>query len=226
MNLSTFADVLSAWPSLLGGLAMTVVITLVASVLGLCLGTLCAWGALRASKWIRLLIRCYVEFIRNTPFLGQIFFIFFGLPALGLKMNSLTAAIVGLTINLTAYACEIIRAGIEATPRGQFEASSALGLKPAQAFFLVVIPPAFQRIWPALTSQLVIILLASALCSQIAVAELSYVANLIASRSFRNFESYIVATILYLVLAILFRRLVIWVGRQFVFGDFASVGQG
>src|SRR5690606_14648322 len=129
---------------------------------------------------------------------------FFGLPALGLRMDPFTAALVALTINLTAYACEIIRAGIEATPAGQFEAASSLGMKPLHAFFLVGIPPAFQRVWPAMISQLVIMLLASALCRQISVAEMSYGANVIASRTFRNFEAYIVVTIMYLALAVLF----------------------
>jgi polar amino acid transport system permease protein len=225
MTLAAFQDVFAAWPSLLHGLMLTVTLTLISSFLGVGLGTLCAWGSLRAPKALRWLIRGYVEFFRNTPFLGQIFFVFFGLPTLGLRMDSFTAAIVALTINLTAYACEIIRAGIEATPRGQYEAAGALGLRPAQAFFLVVVPPAFQRVWPAMTSQLVIILLASALCSQISVAELSYAANVIASRTFRNFEAYIVVTILYLFLAILFREMLVWAGRRFLFGNFAVAGR-
>lgn len=225
MNLSSFIDVFHSWPSLLNGLVMTVMLTLVSSFLGVVLGTLCAWGSLRGPKAVRWFIRGYVEFFRNTPFLGQIFFIFFGLPALGLRLDPVTAALVALTINLTAYACEIIRAGIEATPAGQFEAASSLGLKPAQAFFLVILPPAFQRVWPAMTSQLVIILLASALCSQISVAELSYEANMIASRTFRNFEAYIVVTVIYLGLAVLFREMLTWVGRRFVYGEFATVGQ-
>ena len=225
MTLSAFHDVFLSWPSLLDGFTMTIMLTLVSSLLGVGLGTLCAWASLQGPKFARWAIRCYVEFFRNTPFLGQIFFIFFGLPALGLKMTSVTAAIVALTINLTAYATEIIRAGIEATPRGQFEAARALGLRPVQAFFLVVVPPAFQRVWPAMTSQLVIILLASALCSQISVAELSYAANVIASRTFRNFEAYIVVTVLYLLLAILFRELLAWIGRRLIFGNFATAGQ-
>lgn len=225
MNLSSFIDVLHSWPSLLYGLGMTVMLTLTSSFMGVVLGTLCAWASLKGPKWLRWAIRGYVEFFRNTPFLGQIFFIFFGLPALGLRMDPVTAAIVALTINLTAYACEIIRAGIEATPAGQFEAASSLGLKPVQAFFLIIVPPAFQRVWPAMTSQLVIILLASALCSQISVAELSYEANMIASRTFRNFEAYIVVTVIYLGLAMLFREMLVWIGRRFVFGEFATVGQ-
>ncbi|ODT15294.1 MAG: polar amino acid ABC transporter permease [Kaistia sp. SCN 65-12] len=225
MNLSSFIDVLHSWPGLLSGLGMTVVLTLISCLLGVILGTLCAWASQKGPKPLRWFIRGYVEFFRNTPFLGQIFFIFFGLPALGLRMDPFTAALVALTINLTAYACEIVRAGIEATPAGQFEAASSLGLKPAQVFFLVIIPPALQRVWPAMTSQLVIILLASALCSQISVAELSYEANMIASRTFRNFEAYIVVTLIYLGLAISFRALLSWIGRRFVYGEFATVGQ-
>lgn len=225
MNLSSFIDVLNSWPNLLTGLGMTVTLTLISCFMGVILGTLCAWGILRGPAPVRWVIRSYVEFFRNTPFLGQIFFIFFGLPALGLRMDPFTAALVALTINLTAYACEIIRAGIEATPAGQFEAASSLGMKPMHAFFLVIIPPAFQRVWPAMISQLVIMLLASALCSQISVAELSYEANVIASRTFRNFESYIVVTIMYLMLAILFRELLVWIGRRFIYGNFATVDQ-
>ncbi len=225
MNLSSFINVFHSWPSLLNGLFMTVVLTLISSFLGVGLGTLCAWGSLWGPKALRWFIRGYVEVFRNTPFLGQIFFIFFGLPALGLRLNPVTAALVALTINLTAYACEIIRAGVEATPVGQLEAARSLGLKPAPAFFLVIIPPALQRVWPAMTSQLVIILLASALCSQISVAELSYEANLIASRTFRNFEAYIVVTLIYLGLAVLFRELLTWIGRRFIYGEFATVGE-
>jgi polar amino acid transport system permease protein len=222
MTWLNFLDVLSAWPSLLAGLATTVLLTLISSVLGVALGTLCAWGRLQKAASLRIPIVCYVEFVRNTPFLGQIFFIFFGLPAIGIRMSSFTAAIVALTLNLTAYACEIVRSGIQANPPGQAEAAAALGLRPWQVFMLVVVPPAFQRVWPGLISQLVIILLASALCSQISVGELSYAANVIASRTFRNFESYIVVTVLYLALAGLFREFLTWAGPRFVFGHYTG----
>ena len=92
----------------------------------------------------------YVELIRNTPFLIQLFFIFFGLPSLGLQMSELQAANLAMVINLGAYSCEIIRAGIQATPRGQFEAGASLAMTPFETFRHVILVPSLQRIWPAL----------------------------------------------------------------------------
>lgn len=218
MSILDFSTVLHAWPLFLGGIRITVELTLVSCFLGTLLGLLSAWCRIHAGPWVRNGIAYYVEFVRNTPFLVQIFFIFFGLPSIGLRMGSFTASVVALTVNLGAYACEIVRAGMEATPRGQIEAAESLALNRWQIFTRVVIPPALARIWPGLTSQCVIMLLASALCSQIAAPELSYVANFVAGNTFRNFESYIVVTVLYLGLAIVLRAFLMWLGPRFIFG--------
>lgn len=202
----------------LDGLWYTVALTIVSCFLGTVLGIFCAWCRIHGTTWTRNGVACYVEFFRNTPFLVQIFFIYFGLPSIGLRLNSITACVVALTLNLGAYACEIVRAGIEATPRGQIEAAESLALNRWHVFTRVVIPPALSRIWSGLTSQLVIMLLASALCSQISAPELSYAANFIAGKTFRSFESYIVVTGCYLVLAIALRGLLRWLGPQFIFG--------
>jgi polar amino acid transport system permease protein len=202
----------------LSGLLLTVVLTVISCFLGTLLGIVCAWCRIHGKYWLRVVVAVYVEFSRNTPFLVQIAFIFFGLPSVGLRMSSFTASIVALTFNLGAYACEIVRAGIEATPRGQIEAAQSLALNRLQIFTRVVIPPALARVWPGLTSQLVIMLLASALCSQISAPELSYVANFVAGNTFRSFESYIVVTLLYLLLAIALREFLYWLGRRFIFG--------
>lgn len=116
------------------------------------------------------------------------------------------AAIFAMVINLGAYGCEIIRAGIEATPRGQFEAGASLAMTRIQTFRHVVLVPALQRIWPALSSQIVIVMFGSAVCSQIAVEDITFAAQFIQSRTFRAFEVYILATILYLVLALVLRQ--------------------
>jgi len=213
-----FASVLAAWPALLGGLGMTMLLTLFSCALGTVLGIACAWCRIHGSRGLRVAVACYVEFFRNTPFLIQIFFIYFGLPAVGLRFASFPAAVLALTINLGAYACEIMRAGIEATPPGQIEAAQSLGLNRSQTFTRVVLPPALSRVWPAMTSQLVIIMLATAICSLISTAELSYVTNRIAAQTFRQFESYIVVTVLYLALSVCFRRLLQWLGPRFLFG--------
>ena len=212
-----FGAVLSEWPLLLRGVAWTIGLTAVGTVLGMIVGTFCAWARANGPAWLRAIVGTYVELIRNTPFIVQLFFIFFGLPAAGLKLTPETASIIAMVLNLGAYACEIVRAGISATPRGQIEAARSLALSEAQAFTRVVLPPALKRVWPAMVSQIIIVMLGSAVCSQISVEDLSYAANLIQSRNFRAFEAFIIATGIYMVLAVSLRRLLNWAGPKFLF---------
>ncbi|MBO6803835.1 MAG: amino acid ABC transporter permease, partial [Thalassospira sp.] len=151
------------------------------------------------------IVGVYVELIRNTPFLVQLFFIFFGLPALGVKLTEFQAAVLAMIVNLGAYSTEIIRAGIQAIPQGQIEAAQSLAMNRVQIFRYVVILPALKKIWPALSSQIVIVMLGSSVCSQIAAEELTFGANYIQALNFRAFEVYFVVTGLYLVMSILLR---------------------
>jgi polar amino acid transport system permease protein len=214
-----FSSVFAAWQLFLSGLEMTVFLTVASCSLGTALGILAAWGRVYGNPYRRALISCYVEVMRNTPFLVQIFFIYFGLAGIGLKMGDVVASVVALTINLGAYMCEIVRSGIEATPKGQVEAAKSLALSNRQVFMRVILPQALARVWPGLTSQLVIIMLASAVCSQISTSEISYVANFISSKTFRSFESYIVVTIMYMLLTIILREVLEWLGPRFIFGQ-------
>ena len=213
-----FAAVLTDWPLLLCGAAVTVVLTVVSAVVGLTAGVLCGWARAWGPRPLATAVAVYVELIRNTPFIVQLFFIFFGLPSLGVRLSPEAASVLAMAINLGAYAAEIVRAGIESTPRGQVEAGLSLALTRAQVFTRVVLPPALARVWPALVSQIVIVMLGSAVCGQIAAQELSYFANLIQSRNFRAFEAYIVATLMYLALAVALRQLLRWAGSRFIFG--------
>ncbi len=213
-----FGAVLDQWRLLAGGVVMTVWLTAIATVIGMAVGVGCAWTRANGPLWLRTIVGTYVELIRNTPFIVQLFFIFFGLPATGFKLSPEVASIIAMVLNLGAYATEIVRAGIEATPRGQIEAAESLALGRAQIFLRVVLPPALRKVWPAMVSQIIIVMLGSAVCSQISTEELSYAANLIQSRNFRAFESFIVATLIYLALAVALRRLLNWAGPRFLFG--------
>ena len=213
-----FLAVLAQWPLLLRGVAWTVGLTAIATVVGMMVGTFCAWARASGPTWLRWVVGAYVELIRNTPFIVQLFFIFFGLPAAGFKLSAEMASVIAMTLNLGAYATEIIRAGIEATPRGQIEAAVSLALNRVQVFFRVVLPPALKKVWPSMVSQIVIVMLGSAVCGQISTEELSYAANLIQSRNFRAFESFIVATLIYLALSVMLRRLLDWAGPKYFFG--------
>jgi polar amino acid transport system permease protein len=220
-----FPAVLAEWPQLARGAAFTVGLTAVSAVLGVALGVACGWARAWGPAWLRPLVAAYVELIRNTPFIVQLFFVFFGLPSLGVKLTPEIASVIAMVVNLGAYAAEIARAGIEGTPRGQIEAARSLALDERQVFLRVVLPPALARVWPAMTSQIVIVMLGSAVCGQIAAQELSYYANLIQSRNFRAFEAYIVATLIYLGLAIALRQTLNWVGPKLIFGRTPSSGR-
>ena len=220
-----FGAVLADWPLLLRGAAFTLGLTAVASALGLALGVACARARTHGPAWLRAVAGAYVEAIRNTPFIVQLFFIFFGLPSLGLRLTSEVASIIAMTLNLGAYAAEIVRAGIESTPRGQLEAARSLAMTEAQVFLKVVLPPSLGRVWPAMVSQIVIVMLGSAVCGQIAAQELSYYTNLIMSRNFRSFEANFVAAALYLAMAVLLRQALTWIGPRWIFGRIAPAGR-
>jgi polar amino acid transport system permease protein len=213
-----FSAVFAEWPWLVRGVAWTLGLTAVSAVLGVALGIACAWARTQTTGLWRMLSTVYVEAIRNTPFIVQLFFVFFGLPAAGVKLSPETASVLAMVVNLGAYAAEIIRSGIVAIPKGQVEAAISLALTRLQTFVHVVLPPALRTVWPALVSQIIIVMLGSAVCGQISTQELSYAANLIQSRNFRAFESFIVATALYLALSILVRAVLNWLGPRFLFG--------
>ncbi len=211
--------ILVDWRMLARGVAWTLGLTTISATAGLALGVACAWARIHGSIWLKAVVGAYVEMFRNTPFIVQLFFIFFGLPAVGFRLSPEAASILTMVVNLCAYATEIIRAGIEATPRGQIEAASSLALSRMQVFFHVVLPPALRKVWPALVSQIIIVMLGSSVCGQISTEELSFAANLIQSRNFRAFEAFIVAALIYLALSVIVRQLLNWLGPRFLFGD-------
>jgi polar amino acid transport system permease protein len=202
-----FDAVLAAWPLLLKGTWITVQLSLTATLLGLLVAIACAWGKTSGPKPLRWVIQAYIELIRNTPFLVQLFFFFFALPAIGLRWSPYTAALTAMVVNLGAYATEIIRAGIESIPRGQVEAGLALSLRPHQVFLYIVLKPALRAIFPALTSQFILLMLSSAVVSVISADDLTSVAANLVSQTFRSFEIYIVVTAIYLGLALSFSAL-------------------
>ena len=211
-----FLPVLQNSDLLLRGALFTLELTAIGTVFGVSLGIV---GAVVRAWNIRpfaALFGLYVELIRNTPFLVQLFFIFFGLPGLGVHISEWQAAVLAMVINLGAYSTEIIRAGIQAIPKGQLEAASALAMSRFEAFRHVVLQPALAKVWPALSSQIIIVMLGSAVCSQIATEELSFFANFIQSRNFRSFETYVLTTLIYLCMALLLRQLLNWFGRRYL----------
>lgn len=208
-----FGDLLPYWHVLLQGLIFTIVLTLVSTIVGIGLGTVCASMRAFGPRWADTVAGAYVELIRNTPFIVQLFFIFFGLPAAGVKLSETTAAFLAMVINLGAYSTEIIRAGIQAVPTGHLEAGESLAMSRLQVLRYVVLKQAFQKVYPALSSQIIIVMLGSSVVSQISAEDLTYAANYIQSRNFRAFEVYFVAALFYLVLAIAMRAILRGIGH-------------
>lgn len=211
-----FIPVLQNAHLLLRGALFTLELTAIGTLLGVSVGIVGAIVRAWKIQPFSAIFGVYVELIRNTPFLVQLFFIFFGLPSLGLQISEWQAAVLAMVINLGAYSTEIIRAGIQAIPRGQLEASAALAMTRFETFRYVVLVPALGKVWPALSSQIIIVMLGSAVCSQIATEELSFAANFIQSRNFRAFETYIITTLIYLCMALLIRQLLAWIGRRYI----------
>ena len=211
-----FASVLEQWPLLAQGAWVTVKLSFCATVLGFILGTLCALARNSRLGWLRAVAGGYVELIRNTPLLIQAYFLIFGLSSAGLTMPIMAGARVGLVTNIGAYTCEIVRAGIESIPKDQLEAGECLALSRLQVFWHVVLRPAVERVYPSLTSQFVLLMLASSIMSAVGAEELLGVANRIQSDTYRNFEVFIVLWGVYLALSWLM-RLGFWLLAQVVF---------
>lgn len=197
-----FEPVVASMDKLLIGAWQTVQLSCLAMFLGLIVSIVCAWGKTAGPKPLRYTISVYVEIIRNTPFLVQIFFIFFGLPTLGLRLSPNGAALLALVVNFGAYGTEIIRAGIESVHRGQVEAGTALGLSKLQVFRYIIMKPALRTVYPSLTSQFIYLMLTSSVVSVISANELAAAGNDLQSATFASFEVYIVITLLYFVLSI------------------------
>lgn len=197
-----FAPVFASLDKLLVGAWQTIELSCAAMVLGLIVSIVCALGKTSGPKPVRLIIDAYIEIIRNTPFLVQIFFIFFGLPSAGLRLSPNSAALLALVVNFGAYGTEIIRAGIESIHKGQVEAGTALGLSKLQVFRYVIMKPALRTVYPSLTSQFIYLMLTSSVVSVISANELAAAGNDLQSATFASFEVYIVITLMYLVMSI------------------------
>ncbi|KRE11347.1 hypothetical protein ASE63_20565 [Bosea sp. Root381] len=202
-----FRDIFAAWESILDGVLVTLTLSVWTMLGGLTVGVACAAAKVYGPGWLQRIVTAYVEVIRNTPLLVQLFLIFFGLPSFGVRLDGMTAALIALVINLGAYTTEIVRAGFQAVPKAQIEAGHSLGLSSLQVFRYIVVFPALKSMFPALASQFVLLMLATSVVSQISVEDLFHAASIVQSRTFRDFEVYTVIGVLYLALAFAFRGL-------------------
>jgi polar amino acid transport system permease protein len=202
-----FGDMWNARDEFIDGTLLTLRLSAMAMVLSLAFAIVGAFARTSGPAPVRMAVAAYVEIIRNTPFLVQIFMIFFGLPTIGLRLDANTGALIALVMNGSAYTIEIVRAGIESIRLGQIEAARALGLSRLLTFRLVVLPQALRVVVPPLGSQFILLMLNSSVCSAISADELTSAALDIQGRTFRAFEAFIVAAVIYFLLSLLFSGL-------------------
>lgn len=214
MSLFNIDVVWEFWPVFLRGLGLTVFLTFVVIVLAGLLAVPLALGRLSKRGWIRFVAGAYVEFMRATPLILQLIYIYYVLPMAGVRLEPVIAAIVGLTLNYAAYMSEVYRSGIEAVSRDQYEAAQSLGIKPWVIFIKIIFPQAFRIVLPALGNYLIALFKDTALASVVTVQELMFSGQIIAARNYQYFTVYTITAMLYFAVgypaSLLVRRLEVW----------------
>lgn len=207
-----FSVVANAWQALLSGTLGTIYLAIAGMAIALIIGIL-GVVVLRSQNRIAIfLVNAFIEVIRNTPFLVQIYFVFFALPLAGVRLNPTATAIVALGLNGGAYAIEIIRGGVESISKGQTEAGLALGLHKHEVFYFIVLKPALRTIYPSLCSQFILLTLTTAICTSISAFELTYVGQRIEAETFRSFEVYFTLTLIYLFISFMTMKMLNMIG--------------
>lgn len=200
-----FGALLPYWRDFLSGALTTIEITVFSVIIGMAIGVACAIARRSQVAILRTVVGVYIEAVRNTPFIVQIFFIFFGLSSVGIRMPIIAASVFAMVINVGAYTAEIMRAGMDSIHPSQIEAAQALGLSKFQIYRDIIMLPAIERVYPSLSSQFILMMLATSICSQISAEELTGVANNIQSNTFRSLETYFVVALLYVAITYLMR---------------------
>ena len=187
-------------PFLLRGAVYTVQVSVLAIAFGLVLGWLFGLASVSGVAALRAVTGCYVQFIRGTPLLVQIFLIYFGLPVLGLNLPAYWSGVIALGLNSGGFQAEIVRAGIESIDRGQTEAARSIGMSRFQTLVFILVPQTIRRVLPPLTNELITLVKSSSLLSAIAALELTHAGQLIIARTFAPFEIYAAVALIYLVM--------------------------
>lgn len=197
------------------GAYLSIALSVGAASIGLIAASLLAVSRYAEIPVLKHVAAAYVEVIRNTPLIVQLFFVAFGLPLLlGYQWPFWAHAALGLTLNFSAYFAEILRAGLVAIPKGQVEAATALGLKPHLRFTKVIFPQVFANVYPSLTSQFIFLFLTTGVISEIGVEDLTHAGVFIDSRTFRSFEVFITLTVAYVAIALFFKGCMLAIDRR------------
>ena len=212
------------YPVFIEGIKFTLLVSLLAVVFGVIFGTILCFMKRSKLRVLRIPIpkiiaSIYIEFVRGTPLLLQIFIVYFGLNTFSFKFSPITACVIALSLNSGAYVAEIIRSGIDAVDKGQLEAARSLGMTQSKAMQYIILPQAIKNILPAIGNEFVTIIKESSMASSIGVSEITYAGKLVTGATYRNFEPLIVAAVCYFILTFTLGRLMAYVERRFKASD-------
>jgi len=180
------------------GLLMTVFLTIICGVTSLVAGVFVALAKMSKRRWLRAITGSYVTIVRSTPLLVQLIFIYYALPFVGIRLNPLSAAYIGLSLNVTAYLSEVYRGGIEAVAKGQRDAAAALGMKSSVAMRRVIFPQALRTLIPTLGNYIVSLFKDTSLASVVTIQELMFKGQIIAAQNYDYMTIYAMVFLLYL----------------------------
>ena len=215
-----FSLIWNSLPLLLAGAGVTIEITAIAVGLGFVLGMITSVCRLSSVKILRGIAICYVNIIRGTPMLVQIFLIYFALPmVIGERINPFVAAVAACSINSGAYVSEIFRAGIQSVDKGQMEAGRSLGLSWMQTMRYIILPQAFKHVIPPLGNEFISMTKETSLVSVIGFEELTRRGQLIIAKTYGSFEIWLTVAAIYLVMTLSIARLVSYLERRFATDD-------
>lgn len=192
----------------INGAKFTIFLAFFTVLIGLMLGVILALMKLSKKKILNVIATAYVEFIRGTPLLVQLYIVFYGLPHIGISLPDFVAGIIALSVNSAAYIAEIIRAGIQAVDKGQMEAARSLGMPPGMAMRYIIIPQAIKNILPALGNEFIVVIKESSIASIIGIHELMYNADTVRGNTFQPFAPLIVAAIVYFLMTFTLSKIV------------------
>jgi polar amino acid transport system permease protein len=200
-SLFDFSHALEYLPDLLQGALISVELTFAVMALSLVVGLIVALARMARQRWIRIVATTYVEVIRGTPCLLQLFYIYFVLPAFGVRFPPFTAGVIGLTVNYSAYMSEVYRAGIQAVAKGQLEAAQALGMSRGLMMRLIILPQAIRIVVPPLGNYFISLFKDTSLASSITLRELLFTGQIISATNYQYFTIFTIIGVIYLALS-------------------------
>ncbi|MFO7815624.1 MAG: amino acid ABC transporter permease [Halanaerobiales bacterium] len=206
---------IEAWPYLFQGVQLTLLLTVISIISGTIIAIFLSLGKTYGPSYVKWPITVFIEIIRGTPLLAQLFILYFGLPPYGINLSGFTVAFIGFTINCSAYTAEYLRGSIMSIESNQLRVAQSLGMRKWQGIFNVILPQALRRVVPSWTNEFIYLLKYTSLAYMIGTHELMTQAKFFASRNYEFFKVYLIVAVFYLVIVLFFTQIFSYVEKQF-----------